>query len=428
MNIKKLFLVLISFLFIANLAKASEITFWHSFTQPERVAGMEKIVAEFKDATGTTVNVEVVPWGKVREKWTAAAAAGTLPDVSICLVDVCSEMYSAGVSRSLQPAINLIGGANAFASAELLDRFNKIDGQFVSIPFYAHTRLIFYRKDIFEKYGVSKAPATWDEYIDVCKKINNPSAGEYAMLQMWNPSDWGAAIYYYVLARSNGRAILDKDGNSDLSHPDHLEVIKMMQTIYEECGGDLSMTFHDNLFEAFNNGKTAMVIDTMFVTHAIKNKRPELFDAGVVGIARPPTNKQTGWFADAAHITVLNGDNESMADKFVAFLYEDQRYIDYMHIIAGGMNPVTASAASNPAYLDNEHIAMFKEGVELTLEGIANGAALGATYGPNPTGFTAKSGVIENMMAYVVLGEKTPEEAQAWGHAELQKMVDKARR
>ena len=28
----------------------------------------------------------------------------------------------------------------------------------------------------------------------------------------------------------------------------------------------------------------------------------------------------------------------------------------------------------------------------------------------------------------VVLGEKTPEEAQAWGHEELQKMVDKARR
>ena len=41
---------------------------------------------------------------------------------------------------------------------------------------------------------------------------------------------------------------------------------------------------------------------------------------------------------------------------------------------------------------------------------------------------SAKSGVIENMMAYDVLGEKTPEEAQAWGHAELQKMVDKARR
>ena len=248
------------------------------------------------------------------------------------------------------------------------------------------------------------------------------------MLQMWNPSDWGAAIYYYVLARSNGRAILDKDGNSDLAHPDHLEVIKMMQTLYEECGGDLSMTFHDNLFEAFNNGKTAMVIDTMFVTHAIKNKRPDLFNADAVGIARPPTKKQTGWFADAAHITVLNGDNEDMADKFVAFLYEDQRYIDYMHIIAGGMNPVTASAASNPAYLDNEHIARFKEGVQLTLEGIANGAAIGATFGPNPTGFAAKSGVIENMMASVVLGEKTAEEAQAWGHEELQKIVDKARR
>ena len=424
---KKYFVIFIALMSISNFVKADEITFWHSFTQPERVAGMEKIAGEFKAATGTTVNLEVVPWSKVREKWTAAAAAGTLPDVSICLVDVCSEMYAAGVSRSLQPAIDLIGGADAFASAELLDRFNKIDGNFISIPFYAHTRLIFYRKDIFAKHGITKAPATWEEYIDVCKKINNPPES-YAMLQMWNPSDWGAAIYYYVLARSNGRAILDKDGNSDLGHPDHLEVINMMKTIYEECGGDLAMTFHDNLFEAFNNGKTAMVIDTMFVTHAIKNKRPDLFDADVVGIARPPTKKQTGWFADAAHVTVMNGDNEATADKFLAFLYEDERYIDYMHIIAGGMNPVTASAAANPAYLENDHIARFTEGVQLTLEGIANGAALGATFGPNPTGHTAKSGVIENMMAYVVLGEKTPAEAQAWGHEELQKLVEKARR
>ena len=69
---KKILLVFFAFLIFANFVKANEITFWHSFTQPERIAGMEKIVAEFKEETGTTVNVEVVPWGKVREKWTAA--------------------------------------------------------------------------------------------------------------------------------------------------------------------------------------------------------------------------------------------------------------------------------------------------------------------------------------------------------------------
>ena len=66
----------------------------------------------------------MVPWSKVREKWTAAAAAGTLPDVSTCLVDVCMEMAEAGVSRSLQPVIDLMGGAEVFASKELIERFN----------------------------------------------------------------------------------------------------------------------------------------------------------------------------------------------------------------------------------------------------------------------------------------------------------------
>ena len=73
---KKFLILSLAILSLSNFVKANEITFWHSFTQPERVAGMEKIVAEFKEATGPTVLVEVVPWGKVREKWTAAAAAG----------------------------------------------------------------------------------------------------------------------------------------------------------------------------------------------------------------------------------------------------------------------------------------------------------------------------------------------------------------
>jgi len=424
---KNIILILSALLFTFNIAKADEITFWHSFTQPERVAGMEKIAAEFKAATGTTVNLEVVPWGKVREKWTAAAAAGTLPDVSICLVDVCMEMKTAGVSRSLQPVIDLIGGAEAFASKELLDRLNLVDGEFISIPFYAHSRLIFYRKDIFAKHGITEAPVTWEDYIDVCKKINNPPES-YAMLQMWAPNDWGATIYFYVLARSNEESILDKDGNAALNTPGNLEVVKMMKTIYEECGGDVSMTFHDNLFEAFNSGKTAMVIDTMFVTHSIKGKRPDLFDADVIGIARPPTKKQTGWFADGANITVLKGDNEDAANKFVAFLYEDDRYIDYMHIIAGGMNPVTASAAANPRYLDNEHIARFENGVKLTLEGIANGSPVGAAFGPNPSAFVVKQGVIENMMTSIVLGQATEEEALEKAHNDLQKLIDKSRR
>ena len=48
---------------------------------------------------------------------------------------------------------------------------------------------------------------------------------------------------------------------------------------------------------------------------------------------------------------------------------------------------------------------------------------------------TAKGGALisvankyEIPIYFVGLGEKTPEEAQAWGHEELQKMGDKARR
>ena len=39
---KKFLILSLAILSLSNFVKANEITFWHSFTQPERVAGMER--------------------------------------------------------------------------------------------------------------------------------------------------------------------------------------------------------------------------------------------------------------------------------------------------------------------------------------------------------------------------------------------------
>ena len=428
-SIKNIFLSVIftGLLVIPTISFSDEITFWHSFTQPARVAGMEKIAVEFEAQTGTTVNLEVVPWSKVREKWTVAAAAGTLPDVSTCLVDVCMEMSEAGVSRSLQPVIDLMGGPGTFASEELIQRFNFYNGNFISLPFYAHARVLMYRKDIFEEKGIATPPETWDEYLEVCKKLNSPPE-QYAMIQMYDPGDWGAAIIFFLLSRSIGEAILDEDGNSALNTPGKVKVVNMMKQLYDECGGDLTLKYHGSVFDVFTSGKSAMAIDTTFMLIAIRDKRPDLYEADAVGVGKTFRGTQDGWFADAVNITVLKGDNESTADQFVAFLYEDERYLNWLHIIPGGMNPVTNSLAKDPRYFAHPHIKKFEHGIALTLEGIAKGVAPGAPFGPNPSAPTVKQSVIENMMAEIVLKDVSAEDALEKAHNNLQKLIDRSRR
>ena len=52
----------------------------------------------------------------------------------------------------------------AYASADV------VDGKIVALPAFADAQFLYYRKDLFEKYGV-KSPATWDELAVGLKKI-----------------------------------------------------------------------------------------------------------------------------------------------------------------------------------------------------------------------------------------------------------------
>ena len=421
--------IALSALLLSPVAIADEIEFWHSFTQPARIAAMDAIAAKFEAETGTKVSIEVVPWGKVNEKWTAASAGGALPDVSICLPAICIAMNEAGASRVLDSAVELIGGRDKFASDSLLNNFHTYKDQLISLPFYNHARLLFYRKDVLDELGLN-APRTWEEYIEVAAATSNPP-DRYGMVQMWDPGDSGGTQYLFLFIRSNGGSYLDADGNAVFNTPENIEAVKQLIELYNVGSpkNEVSLSFHGNVFDLFTSGKSVMVFDTMFVTDAMKNRQPELYESGAVGIARPPTRKQDGWYVGDVGITVMNGDNEAAADKWIEFLYRDENYIPFLHTIAGGMYPATKSVANNPDFFAADNIKKFEQGAKLTLEGVAKGSDIGLSNGLHPYATTVYgSGIIENMLADIALNGTNVEEAVASAHNEIQSLVDRTRR
>lgn len=413
---------------VASVAIAQEITFWHSFTQPVRIAAMEQIAADFEAETGVKVNLEVIPWTQVSAKWTSAAAARTLPDVSIALPDVAVDMWEAGITQPMDSLVEALGGTDFFVSEGLLDRFHRYDDQLISIPFYAHTRLLLYRKDILDAAGLT-APRTWDEYLNVISALNDPP-DTYGMVQMWSPTDWGATIYLHLFMRSNGADYLDADGNVIFNSPETIEAVEQLVKMYEAGSpeGAFDLALHSNMYDLFTGGKSAMVFDTLFVASSLKNDRPDLYEAGALGVAAPPMHDQTGWFTDVISLVKMKGDNEAIADEFIRFLYQDERYISFLHTIPAGQFPVTTTAAvEGGPFFDHPDIERFREGVEITLEGIREGGAIGMTGGPNPYAGLLKTGIFENMMQEIVVdGTPIPEAVEATA-AELQLLIDRER-
>ena len=409
-------------------AQADEIDFWHSFTQPERIAAMEEIAADFEASTGTKVTIEVVPWSKVREKWTAAAAAGTMPDVSICTPENCVGMHEAGLSRDMTDLVESMGGTDVFASDDLLNSFHRFDDNLISLPFYTHVRLLIYRKDVFDELGL-EPPSTWEEYVEAAKALTDPP-NRYGMVQMWDASSNGATQWLFILTRSNSGSLVDADGNSNLNSPEVIEAVNHLVEMYKlGSPDDVSIPFHGQTFDLMTSGKSMMTFETMFMADAIRKKRPDLYERDAIGYAPPPMKKELGLFAGVIGITALKGDNEEASDAWIRHLYKDENYISFLHTIPGGMYPATKSVATSPAFFDEPHIQRVRTGVDLTLDLMPQGRAIGATHGLNSSApLLASGGIVERMMQDIVLNGTAVEAAVETAHKEFQRLIDRNRR
>ena len=152
-------------------------------------------------------------------------AAGVLPDVVTVLPDTSLSMWFAGATQPVDDLIEKLGGRKAFLSERTLTNFFGYDGKPVALPYYAHSRVLLYRKDLLKAKGLNP-PKTWDEYITCRRRLQ--------MLQ--SPTGWlcmgqgrlGSACSSYPFMRSNGGAFFDKNGNVVFNSPENVEAVKQL--------------------------------------------------------------------------------------------------------------------------------------------------------------------------------------------------------
>ena len=58
-------------------------------------------------------------------------------------------------------------------SLQSLLRSFSTDGDLYAVPYQPMVLVVFYNKDHFKQAGITKAPASWDEYLEVCAKLKS---------------------------------------------------------------------------------------------------------------------------------------------------------------------------------------------------------------------------------------------------------------
>jgi multiple sugar transport system substrate-binding protein len=121
----------------------------------ELLAGFER------EHPGLTVRVEQLPWTAAHEKLLTAFAGDATPDVAQLGNTWIAELTALGALEPLQPWLD---GDRSIVASDYFDglwRTNQIDGTLFGLPWYVDTRLLFYRRDLFERAGAREMPDTW---------------------------------------------------------------------------------------------------------------------------------------------------------------------------------------------------------------------------------------------------------------------------
>ena len=140
---------------------------------------LKKVVADFQTKY-PNVHVNLVNAGTNKDEYTAlqnAVKAGKgVPDVAHI------EYYALPQFELAKSVANL----NEFGAGKLDGTFTpgpwnavKKDGGVYGLPMDSGPMALFYNKSVFDKFGITAPPATWDEYIADAKKIHDADPSVY---------------------------------------------------------------------------------------------------------------------------------------------------------------------------------------------------------------------------------------------------------
>ena len=178
--------LLLCLLFVTTACGASDdgretVRFWAMGREGEVVA---ELIPEFERLNpDIRVEVQQIPWISAHEKLLTGFAGDATPDIAQLGSSWVPELVALGALDPLDArlaASRLVRGEDYFVGPW---RSNVIDRRTWGVPWYADTRLLFYRSDLLREAGFAEPPDNWDEWLRAMRAIKARAApGNYAIL------------------------------------------------------------------------------------------------------------------------------------------------------------------------------------------------------------------------------------------------------
>lgn len=294
-------------------------------------------------------------------------------------------------------------------------------GRVYAIPWYIDAGLLYYRKDLLQKYGFSP-PKTWQELVDIAQNITSREPGLYGFI--WQGRQYeGLVCNVLEYLWSNGGDVL-KDGISIINNPENIYALQFMRDLimkYKITPPLVTTAIEEPTRHIFGNGRALFMRNWPYAWNIFEREGSPI--KGKVGVTTLPS------FLEGRSASTLGGwqlginrysKKPETAEKLVKFLAspESQKTL----ALTIGYKPTRRSL-----YKDDDLIREQPSPSVPLPEGDKGGGLydvfMKATPRPVSPYYMMITQVMQPEFSAAISGIKTPEEALKSAHKQIEHIL-----
>lgn len=332
------------------------LRFWAMGREGEVVA---ELVREFEaEHPGVRVQVEQIPWSAAHEKLLTAHVGRSSPDVAQLGNSWMPEFHALRALRPV-PATLAAAGVTREASFEGIWDTNVFDSVAFGVPWYVDTRVLFYRRDLFERAGVHSMPGDWAGFRRALEAVKAQSGGKahgiFLPINEWVPP--------YVLGLSAGAGMLRDHGTrGDFSSPEFRRAFAWFAQLFRDgLAPPVAHSEVANMYQEIERGTFAAVITGPWNLGEFARRLPaDLQDDWATAPLPGPDGPESGAStAGGSSLVVFERSRHAEAAwKLVAFLSRPEVQARFFRLT--GDLPAMRAAWSDSALANDRRIDAFR--------------------------------------------------------------------
>jgi len=306
---------------------------------------------------GLRVRVQQVPWSAAHEKLLTAYVGEAMPDALQLGNTWIPEFVALGALEPLGARIDAEKIPREDFFEGVLDAA-EIGGETFALPWYADTRLLFYRADLLAEAGFAEAPRSWPAWRAALAAVKARSAGGgHALLLPL--TEWEPPV---ILALQQGADLLrDGDRYGNFASPGFRAAWDDYLSFFREglapAEGASQLA---NLHQDFAAGWFAAFVSGPWQLGELRRRLPAEFEARWATAPMPGGSEAEPGLSlagGASLALVARSPRKEAAWRWLAFLAEPEQQVAF-HRLSGDL-PARRSAWRDPALREDPKAAAF---------------------------------------------------------------------